>query len=46
MSVIRADKMCILLAVGARFKNIIYNRFLTSREDISFLPDTSQMAIV
>lgn len=46
MSVIRADKMCILLAVGARFENIIYNRFLTSREDISFLPNTSQMAIV
>jgi hypothetical protein len=46
MSVIPADKVCILFAAGARFENIIYNRFLTSREHIYFLPNTSQMTIV
>jgi hypothetical protein len=45
MNVIRADRMCILLALGATFDNIIYYRFLTSREDISFLQSFSQMTV-
>ena len=45
VNVIRADRMCILLAVRARFENTIYNRFLTSREHISVLPNNSQMTI-